>query len=66
MQVSSYNCEELVVATIVEGHGRKKYKADFVKYLTYAHAECDETMVHLYFLFETESYKDSENYQQIK
>lgn len=28
--------------TIAEGYGRKKYKADFVKFLTYAQASCDE------------------------
>jgi len=32
-----------VSATIVEGFGRRRYKAEFVKYLTYAHASCDET-----------------------
>jgi four helix bundle protein len=29
--------------TIVEGYGRRKYKAEYIKYLTYAHASCDET-----------------------
>jgi four helix bundle protein len=28
--------------TIVEGYGRRKYKQEYVKYLTYAHASCDE------------------------
>jgi len=28
--------------TIVEGYGRRKYKAEYIKYLTYAHASCDE------------------------
>ena len=27
-----------VTSCIVEGYGRRKYKADFVKYLLYAHA----------------------------
>ena len=28
--------------TIVEGYGRRKYKAEYVKFLTYAHASNDE------------------------
>lgn len=32
---------------IVEGYGRRRYKADFIKFLTYAHASCDETINHL-------------------
>ena len=38
-----------VTAMIVEGYGRKRYKADFIKFLIYAQAECDETIVHLDF-----------------
>lgn len=29
--------------TIVEGYGRRKYKGEYIKYLTYAHASCDES-----------------------
>ena len=29
--------------TIAEGYGRRRYKADFIKFLVYAHASCDET-----------------------
>lgn len=32
---------------IAEGYGRKKYKADFVRFLIYAHASCDETISQL-------------------
>jgi len=28
--------------TTAEGYGRKKYKAEFVKFLTYSQASCDE------------------------
>jgi four helix bundle protein len=28
---------------IVEGYGRKQYKADFIKFLVYSHASCDES-----------------------
>lgn len=42
-----------VVSTIVEGYGRRRYKAEFVKFLVYAHASCDETLVHLALLKDT-------------
>jgi four helix bundle protein len=32
---------------IVEGYGRRKYRQEFIKFLTYAHASCDETIFHL-------------------
>lgn len=53
-----------VTAMIVEGYGRKRYKGDFIKYLVYAQSECDETIVHLEFLHETESLKDKNGYQK--
>ncbi len=28
--------------TIAEGYGRRKYKADYIKFLVYAQASCDE------------------------
>lgn len=28
---------------IVEGYGRKRYKADFIRFLTISHASCDES-----------------------
>ena len=51
---------------IVEGYGRKKYKAEFIKFLIYAQSECDETIVHLDFLFETESLKAKERYDDLR
>ena len=33
-----------VSANIVEGYGRRGYKADFIKFLVYAHASCDESV----------------------
>jgi four helix bundle protein len=42
-----------ITASIVEGYGRRKYKADFIKYLIYAHASCDETLLHLKFIKKT-------------
>ena len=47
-----------VRSTIVEGYGRRKYKQDFLRYLTYSIASCDETTDHLETLFETGSLQD--------
>lgn len=55
-----------VTSLIVEGYGRRRFKADFIKYLVYAHAECDETIVHLDFLFDTESLSDHNFYVELK
>jgi len=55
-----------VTALIVEGYGRKKYKAEFIKYLVYSQAECDETIVHLDFLFETGSMPDKVKYTDLR
>lgn len=52
-----------VTSMIVEGYGRGRYKADFIKHLVYSQSECDETNVHLDFLFETGSLTDKEKYQ---
>ena len=32
---------------IVEGYGRKRYKQDFIRFLVYAHASCDEAISQL-------------------
>ncbi len=42
-----------IVSCIVEGYGRRRYKADFVKFLTYSHASCDETILHLSLIKDT-------------
>jgi four helix bundle protein len=55
-----------VTSMIVEGYGRKRYKADFIKYLVYALTECDETIVHLDFLFDTKSWNDRGVYEKIR
>ncbi len=48
-----------VPANLVEGFGRRRYKADFVRFLTYAHASCDETIEHLELLIETASLSEN-------
>jgi four helix bundle protein len=44
-----------IVANFVEGYGRRHYKAEYTKFLTYALASCDETKAHLELLHETQS-----------
>jgi four helix bundle protein len=48
-----------VRSNIVEGYGRRRYKQDFIRFLTYAQASCDETMDHLEILRETGSLTDN-------
>ena len=36
----------------MEGYGRKRYKAEFIRFLVFSHASCDETLVHLKFISE--------------
>lgn len=39
---------DIVVSNIVEGYGRRKYKADFIRFLVFSHASCIETINHIY------------------
>ena len=52
-------------STIVEGYGRRRYKQDYVRFLTYSIASCDETTDHLETLYETESLKDEVLYKDL-
>ena len=36
-----------VVANIVEGYGRNRYKQEFIRFLVFSHASNNETMCHL-------------------
>ena len=47
-----------ISTNLVEGFGRRRYKNDYVKFLTYALASCDETIDHLEILNETGSLSD--------
>lgn len=49
-----------ITSCIVEGYGRKKYKAEYIKYLVYSHASCDETILHLNFINDTHALNDEE------
>ncbi len=53
-------------SNIVEGYGRRYYKQDFIRFLMYAHASCDETIDHLEILYETKSLKDNELFNNLK
>ena len=52
-------------SNIVEGYGRRRYKQEFIRFLTYSLASCDETTDHLETLYETESLKDEVLYQDL-
>jgi four helix bundle protein len=54
-----------VKSNIVEGYGRRRYKQDYLRFLTYSLASCDETTDHLETLYETESLKDGVQYQNL-
>jgi four helix bundle protein len=54
-----------VRSNIVEGYGRRRYKQDFIRFLTYVHSSCDETIDHLETLLETESLMDDTLYQEL-
>jgi four helix bundle protein len=52
-----------IVHNIVEGFGRKHYRAEYIKHLTYALSECDETKEHLKLLYDTGSLTDEAYYR---
>jgi four helix bundle protein len=48
-----------VKSNLVEGYGRRRYKQEFVRFIDYALASCDETAGHLDTLVATNSLTDS-------
>ena len=48
------NCEDhpSPSANIVEGYGRRRYKAELIRFLVYAHASCDESIEWLAYLMD--------------
>ena len=36
-----------VNSNIVEGYGRRSYKADYIRFLVFSHSSCDETTNHI-------------------
>jgi four helix bundle protein len=53
-------------SNIVEGCGRRRYKQEFIRFLVYAHASCDETIDHLEGLFETGSLTDETIFRDLE
>jgi len=54
-----------VKSCIVAGYGRRKYKAEFIKFLIYSLASNDETTDHLETIFETASLQDRVSYDNL-
>ena len=54
-----------VRSNIVEGYGRRIYKQEFLRFLTYALASNDETIDHLETLRETKSLKNETVFKEI-
>ncbi len=52
-----------IKSNIVEGFGRRRYKQEFIRFLTFSLASCDETADHLDTLYETKSLKDTNKYK---
>jgi four helix bundle protein len=52
-------------SNIVEGYGRRRYKNEFIRFITYSIASNDETIDHLETLYETELLKDKELFEKL-
>jgi four helix bundle protein len=53
-------------SNIVEGYGRRRYKQEFIRFLVFAHASCDETIDHLEGLFETGSLTNETTFRDLQ
>ncbi len=54
-----------VKSNVVEGYGRRNYKNEYIRFITFALASNDETLDHLETLFETGSLTDKIFYDNI-
>ena len=54
-----------VKSNIVEGYGRKKYTKEYIRFLIYSISSNDETIDHLETLWETNSLKNTELYNNL-
>lgn len=52
-------------SNIVEGYGRRKYKNDFIRYISFSIASTDETIDHLEILYDTGSLSDKGLYKNL-
>jgi four helix bundle protein len=55
-----------VRSNIVEGYGRRRYKQEFIRFLTFALASNGETTDHLESLFETKSLTDERMFESLR
>ncbi len=58
---SSKSCS----SNIVEGYSLRRYKNEYVRYLSQAYASCHETIEHLDYLYQTNSLKDKKLYDDL-
>jgi four helix bundle protein len=42
-----------ISANLVEGYGRRRYKAEFIRFLVYSHSSCNETIEWLEYIADT-------------
>ena len=54
-----------VAANIIEGYAKRDYKSDYLRSITIAWAECDETIYHLEMLFKTGSLADETKFNHL-
>jgi len=54
-----------VKSNLVEGYGRRNYKNDYIRFITFALASNDETIDHLETLHETKSLTDEKLFKQL-
>ncbi len=54
-----------VKSNIVEGYGRRRHKAEYIRFLDYSYGSTLETVDHLETLFETESLRDDELFHSL-
>jgi four helix bundle protein len=54
-----------VKSNIVEGYGRRRHKAEYIRFLDFSYASTLETIDHLETLFETESLKDEDLFHSL-
>jgi four helix bundle protein len=54
-----------ICLNIAEGYGRRRYKNEFIQFLTYSLASCDETREILHLLYDTGSFSDKSGYENL-
>jgi four helix bundle protein len=52
-------------SNVVEGFGRRRYKQEYIRFLVYSHASCDETIDHLQTLRDCESLTDEKLFNEL-